>query len=250
MPSLFDAPDFNARLFFPRAETRTPPPDAIDLVVDVPGARLDLRWHRRQGSSWTVLLFHGNGEVVADYDFAALDFARVGAELAVVDYRGYGGSSGTPSLRAALDDAPLVLARLLSEGPKPLVVMGRSLGSACAAELYARSPAAVRGFIWESGIADLAGLVRRRGVAVPERFTPDDVERFEPVGKLRRGSLPLLVLHGQQDTIIPVAEAQRAFDAAGASSKELVTIAGAGHNDLSGSPEYWAAAGRFLTALP
>jgi pimeloyl-ACP methyl ester carboxylesterase len=60
----------------------------------------------------TVLLFHGNGETVADYDLAAPPYARHGMNLAVVDYRGYGRSDGEPSLRAILEDAPSALSAL------------------------------------------------------------------------------------------------------------------------------------------
>ena len=180
--SIFDSAEFNERLFFPRADTSAPPPGATDTFID------GLHVRRHGGGLPMLLLFHGNGEVVADYDDQAARFAAAGASLAVMDYRGYGRSEGTPTLRGALEDAVTICEHL-----KPAIVMGRSLGSACAAELYARG--AARAFVIESGFVDLAALIRRRGLA-PPTLSADELARFDPVPKLARGSAPLLVLHG------------------------------------------------------
>ena len=249
MPSsIFDTREFNERLFFPRRQAGQPPPDATDLSIPVEGATLHLRWHRplRQADAQTLLLFHGNGEVVSDYDDAASRFAACGANLAVVDYRGYGQSTGTPTLRDALRDAPLVVEALTAAGASRLVVMGRSLGSASAAELYARPHAAIARFVWESGFVDLGALVGRRGLTVPSPFSEEDLATFDARAKLRRGDRPMLVLHGAEDTLIVPAEATLAFEAAGTSEKELVFIPDRGHNDLSAGRAYWDALTRHL----
>lgn len=247
MGSPFDTPEFNQRLFFPRSAASAPPPEASDRRIVVDGAVLHLRWHRPLPAALTVLLFHGNGEVVADYDSIAPRFADCGANLAVVDYRGYGLSTGTPSLRHALRDAPAVVEDLVRAGATRLIVMGRSLGSASAAELYARPDEAVVGFIWESGFVDLGRLVQRRGFTPPAQMTDADVADFDACTKLKRGDRPLLVLHGAQDTIIDPIEAQWAFDAAATQQKSQVRIALRGHNDLSVEQAYWNALKRFVS---
>jgi len=244
--SFFDSAEFNRRLFYPRRDTSTSPAGAVDRFVDVPGARLHLREHATAEARATVLLFHGNGEVVADYDEAAPLFEAAGAALAVVDYRGYGLSGGEATLRNLIDDAPEVVAAL--GGGRPVIVMGRSLGSAAAAEIYRRPPPGVRGFIWESGFVDLDALVRRRGFALP-RLPEDDRRAFDPLPKLRVGRSALLVLHGADDDMILPREAQEAFDAAGTSTKKLVFVANRGHNDVSASPTYWDAIGMFVRAM-
>jgi hypothetical protein len=249
MDSIFDAEGFNARLFFPRQDRSPAPEGAQDLTVAVDGAALHLRWHRPPAGLPTVLLFHGNGEVVSDYDPQASSYAAVGAGLAVVDFRGYGQSTGTPTLRSALADAPRVADALVRAGAGALVGMGRSLGSACAAELIQAPPAAFRGFIWESGAADLAGLVRRRGLAVPDPLPEADLERFDPLRKLARGRLPMLFLHGEKDTLILPREADAAHAASGAAQKTLVRVPGRGHNDVSLSLRYWEAIRDFLRSL-
>ena len=94
----FDSEEFNERLFFPRPDVSACPAGAVDLRVPVSGATLHLRLHPSADARCTVLLFHGNGEVVADYDDYARSYARAGATLAVVDFRGYGASTGTSTL--------------------------------------------------------------------------------------------------------------------------------------------------------
>lgn len=239
MSSVFDSEAFNARCFFPRDEVTPPPDGARDLRVAVDGAELHVRLHRTTGAP-TLLLFHGNGEVVSDYDSIAPEFARVGLELAVVDFRGYGSSTGTPTLRTLLADAPLVLDAVAAQAATPLVVMGRSLGSAAALELYGRNDPRVAGVVLESGFLDLAGLVRRRGLS-PPAFSEDELETFDGSRKLRRGRAPLLVLHGALDRAISADEAREAHRLATTELKHLVLVPGRGHNDVSASPVYWDA---------
>jgi alpha-beta hydrolase superfamily lysophospholipase len=241
MTSIFDRDEFNHALFYPRADT-TQPQGAVDHMIDVaPGIRVHVREHRR-AARCTLLLFHGNGEVVADYDEAAERFAEAGAALAVADYRGYGASDGEPTLRDAIADARSIAAAF----PGKLVVMGRSLGAAAAHELYADPPANLLGVILESAFCDLAGLVRRRGLEPPRTWSPHDLATFDPPTKLARGKLPLLVLHGARDELVVPAEAHASLAAAGATDKQLVMVPGHGHNDVSLGPSYWQALESFV----
>jgi alpha-beta hydrolase superfamily lysophospholipase len=246
MASVFDGAWFNDRLFFPRRDDSPPPPGAEDRFVEVGAGRLHLRVHPADGATCTVLLFHGNGEVVADYDDAAVRFAQAGARLAVVDYRGYGRSEGTPTLRNTIEDAPRVAHAL--RDAHPLVVMGRSLGSLPVAPVYAAPPPHVVGFIWESGVGELRGLVERRGMKA-SRFSAEERRVFDPLPKLALGRLPLLFLHGADDEVIAPREAKRAYEAAGTERKELVMVPGRGHNDVMGSELYWRAIAAFVRKL-
>ncbi len=245
----FDSAEFNERLFFPRKDVTPPPPGAVDHEVSVPNARLHLRVHAAQSARATVLFFHGNGELVAHYDELAASFAAAGASLAIVDYRGYGASTGIPTLRTVIADAPRVLAKTREIAPdEPIVVMGRSLGGASVAELYQHSPD-VAAFVLESAFSDLAAFVRRRGVPVPPAFDEDDLATFDPLPKLARGTKPLLVLHGEEDTMVVPAEGKVAFDAAGTSDKELVLVPGHGHNDIAAALLYWRALAAFVARV-
>lgn len=252
---MLDSREFNDRLFYPRSDVSAGPEGSVDFFIGVPGARLHARLHDAPHAQTSVLFFHGNGEVVSDYDHVAPSFAAIGASLAVVDYRGYGLSTGRPTLRSAvLDAAPALRAvheRLTRERQLelPLVVMGRSLGSACAAELYGLAAPEVSGFVLESGFTDLTGLVLRRGLPAPPAFDEDERDAFDPLPKLRRGSRPLLVLHGAADQLVPAHEGRAAFEAAGTDNKKLVLIDGRGHNDISGSPRYWQALADFFASV-
>lgn len=244
MPRFLDDPAFSTNVFYPRREESPAPRGARDLAISVDGALLHARVHDVvPACSAVLLLFHGNGEVVADYDALAPLFARAGARLAVVDYRGYGRSTGAPTLRALLTDAPVVLeavrAHLAAEGASPpIVVMGRSLGSACAAEIARSGSHGVAGFVIESGFSDLVAFARRRGVAL-DAVAEDDLEALCPLRKLGSSTAPLLVLHGAEDRLIVPAEGRAVFEASGAHDKRLVMIPGRGHNDLSFHPLYW-----------
>ncbi|MEZ4393898.1 MAG: alpha/beta fold hydrolase [Polyangiales bacterium] len=248
MTSIFDDPRFNASLFFPSKLPLRPVAGARDLWVEVDGARLHLRAHDAPGAAVTLLLFHGNGETVPDYDQAARAFADVGAALAVVDYRGYGASTGAPTLRACLADALPALDALLAAAPGPVVVMGRSLGGGCAAELAKTPRPRVVGYVFESAPGDVLGILRRRGVhldALPE----DDAAAFSPLPKLARCETPALVLHGACDTLIPLSEGEASFAALASAQKSLAVVPEAGHNDLSFRPEYWTALANFLASV-
>jgi hypothetical protein len=224
--------EFNRRLFWPRPDASDPPPGAADFFVDVGGASLHVRAREAREGLVTLLLFHGNGEVVADYDDAADDYADAGARLLVVDYRGYGRSTGTPTLDDLIDDASAVVDAIHE---RPLVVMGRSLGSAAAHEVCARDD--VAGVVLESGFARVDGLFERRG----QRPSDEQRARYDPLAKLARCRSPLLIMHGEDDELIDVEEAHLAFAAAGTKRKRIEVFAGFGHNDIARAPGYFRA---------
>jgi alpha-beta hydrolase superfamily lysophospholipase len=251
MGSIFDSEAFNRALFYPHPDATPTPAGARDLWVTVaPGVRLQVRLHEHPTTVATVLYFHGNGEVVANYDSWARRYQNaVGADLAVVDYRGYGQSGGSPTLRACLADARAVLEMVAQEtAGRPLVVFGRSLGSTCAAELAGLVPPVAAGIVLESGITDLQALLQRHRIPPPEALPEEDLRAFCPLRKLQRCTLPALVLHGAEDRLIPVREARAAAEAL-AGPKTLAVIPDRGHNDIALHPAYWEALARFVRAL-
>lgn len=260
MASIFDSDEFTDTLFFPRPDVTPPPDGATDAMVDVDGAQIHVRHHAATAvpaadtittGPCALLLFHGNGEVVADYDDAAERFAAAGVSLAVADFRGYGASTGTPTLRDVIRDARPVADWLRESGASRFIVMGRSLGGMAAHELYANPVEGMIGVVLESALFDLRGLVERRGLRAPTGFSVEERTVFEPAGKLARGRLPLLVLHGERDTLIDPSEARAAYAAAGSetNAKQLVFVEGRGHNDVSLSRSYWDAVEAFVSRV-
>jgi alpha-beta hydrolase superfamily lysophospholipase len=244
-PSIFDSDELNASLFFPRGDDDDAPPDATEIFVDVGGGvAVHVRRHAAPEARCDVLLFHGNGEIVGDYDGAARLFARCGGALVAADYRGYGKSDGAPTLRAVIDDARTIATAV--RGDRPLVVFGRSLGGAAAHELYARPIDGMVGVVLESTYFDPRGLILRRGMRPPASFTDEERRVFMPESKLRAGTLPLLILHGADDTLIVPSEATSAIAAAGSADKRLVLIEDRGHNDIATGDGYWDALADFI----
>ena len=115
MSSVFDSQAFNANLFFPRQDNASTPRNSDNIQVDVGhGVIVHVRRHPSPKAQVSLLFFHGNGEIVSDYDNLAEHFNALGVELIVTDFRGYGRSSGFPTLRSTLEDAHKVFDKLKS----------------------------------------------------------------------------------------------------------------------------------------
>jgi len=230
--SLLDCPEITGYVFYPRKDWRQPPAGATDHLISVEeGLSVACRFYGMEGAFASILFFHGNGEVASDYDWVAPLYNGQGMNLFVADYRGYGLSGGEPTFPHMVADSHFIFryfCDLLSASP--LFVMGRSLGSDCALELAAEYPGDIRGLILESGSANPGRLLRRFNAPVP-RGALDDLERacLERANSI---NLPVLVIHGECDSLIPVSHAIDFYENVGAKDKELVIIPGAGHNDI------------------
>lgn len=237
--SAFDIPEVTMFLFHPRPEWRmtgADPGAGCHLIPVAPDVAVGARFHLASGSRPSILFFHGNGEIVADYDEMGLLYVQMGINFLPVDYRGYGRSTGRPTVTAMMQDAPVILdyVRTWLDGEGytgPLIVMGRSLGSAPALELACRCPQAIDGLIIESGFAQIGPLLRLIGIdmtrhGLSERQGPRNLE------KIRRWDKPLLVIHAQYDQIISFREGQALFEASPSAHKKLLMISNATHNDI------------------
>ena len=252
---LYDRPDIVQRLFFPRREfcRDTDPPRAMNHFIEVePKISIGCRFFPCRDDAPNILYFHGNGETAPDYDDVAPVYRKLGLNLFVTDYRGYGMSDGRPSCSAMIGDARTLfhgfLAFLGNHGyTGRLFVMGRSLGSAPALEVACHFQERLKGLIVESGFATARNQLKRIGMAHLLRDHP------EPVGfgndlKIREVSLPTLIIHGEWDEIIPVEEGKTLYSLSGAKNKSALYIPRAGHNDLllAGLDAYMAAIDAFI----
>ncbi len=249
-----DNPLILSFLFYPRPAQ--PGTSRLDNVTDgaIPVEEdvvLGYRLYAHDPGAPIILYFHGNGEVAPDYDDIAPFYHHAGASLMVVDYRGYGWSTGRPLVSTLLPDVEVVYQRLPGvfteaglEG-SPLIVMGRSLGSVCAIELASRHPGALKGIIIESGFAHVKPLLIRLGLPMIDKVRLSDP--INNIGKMTLTSLPLLVIHGENDALIPVEEGQALHDASPATIKHIQRVRGAGHNDLLYyAEEYFATIANFI----
>jgi len=240
-------------LFHPRKTAKNTPSHAVDFEIPVDGAMIGARFHYPKQGGRTVLFFHGNGETVPDYDAIAPFFRDIGLNLFVVDYRGYGFSTGQPSVANLMGDAETIHHFLQSNVQRPgllPLLMGRSLGSGPATHLASKYPDAYAGLILESGFADVLPLLRVLRIEVPGHLESQVRELLSNDHKLKAIQLPVLLLHGGQDTLIGPENARANFAAVPHNRKKLEIVAGAGHNNLlSYSDQYFGELANFIDFL-
>lgn len=236
--SKIDQPEFLQLIFNPLVQEKSPLPGmAFDLDIAVgDGAALGCRYYTCDKDAPVILYFHGNGETVNDHNEIGYMYNKHGMNLFVVTYRGYGWSTGTPTVASMMSDAQTALEYLLhymkDNGYTGAVfVMGRSLGSASAIEIASKEDNPVKGLIIESGFADIAPLAEKLGVNVAALGLSEE-DGFNSKAKMELIERPTLILHGQKDELIPVEEGGKLQAACAARNKQFLIIPGAGHNTM------------------
>jgi hypothetical protein len=176
-----------------------------------------------------IAYFHGNGGHIGFRADRLRWFARNGYGVLMAEYRGYGGNPGTPSEAGLSLDAAAALDFLAGEGiePKRTVVYGESLGSGVAV------PAAVQrnvaALILEAPFTSVAAVAQYRYFFVPAAALVRD--RFDSLAAIGKVKVPILILHGERDRIVPVRFGRALFDAA-PEPKEFWLSPEAGHENL------------------
>ncbi len=237
--SALDRPEVSMFLFHPRAETMPNhmPGKGLDLLIPVADdVHVGARFHIQDRHAANILFFHGNGEIVADYDELGPLYNQLGINFLPVDYRGYGRSNGQPSASTMVADSHTIFAFIREWLRKnrhdgPLLVMGRSLGSASALELAATFPSDIQALIIESGFAQAGPLLRLLGIH-PEAIGFKEELGFRNQDKISRFLKPTLIIHAEYDHIIPYSDGQCLYDASPAAYKRLIKIESANHNDI------------------
>jgi fermentation-respiration switch protein FrsA (DUF1100 family) len=239
-------------LYFPTRALAASPGDygleAEDIRPEAEdGVRLFGWWIRGEGRR-AVLFFHGNAGNAADrLDRAKILHDRFGLDVFLVDYRGYGSSSGSPSEAGLARDARAVYGAATSRGfsPEKIVAFGESLGSAVAVGLAAERPCG--GVILETPFLSIRALARRHYPFVPGALIRT---RFDNGARIGAVAAPKLFLVAGRDEIVPPEQGLRLFELA-PPPKTLYVIPEAGHNDtyFAGGEAYWKAVGGFLGSL-
>lgn len=236
--ALMDNPQVLQLLFHPRIESRNQPPtDAVDIDTVVgDGIQIGCRAYTVSKTAPIIIFYHGNGEIVSDYDEIGGMYQEQGLNFAVAEYRGYGWSEGTPLVSTFLEDANQIFEQLrewfTNNGyTGDLFVMGRSLGSACAIDVAVNHNEKLTGLIIESGFAKTLPLAKVLGLDL-EALGGDEKQTFNNDGKITKFEKPTLILHGQFDQLIPVWQAERLHAQCGGKKQELQIVPGADHNSL------------------
>lgn len=190
-----------------------------------------------------VLVLHGNAGSALDRLYYVEALARLGLDVALVEYPGYGARPGAPGLGSLTDAAVEAIDAAAREGG-PVWVLGESLGSGVAARAAARRPEVVRGIILVTPFAELAAVARRHYGVVAAGLLRD---RFAPARDLAMFRRPVVVLVAGRDEVVG-AEQGRVLHDALPGPKRLVEQRDATHNglDLAPAHPFWADAITFL----
>lgn len=184
----------------------------------------------------TLLYFHGNAGNLANRSERMRRFLAQGYGVLMLSYRGYSGSEGQPSEAANVADAALAYQALRDDGvaPDDIIVYGESIGSGVAVQLAATHQ--VGGVVLDAPYTSIVDVAELSYPWLPVR--PFIFDRYETLQHLPSVTAPLLVLHGEDDRVIPVAMG-RAVHAAANAPKDIITFPRAGHSDhhLHGSHE-------------
>jgi uncharacterized protein len=202
----------------------------------------------REGARRTVLLCHGNaGNISHRLDRAQEIQRRLGLSVLLFDYRGYGRSEGRPDEAGTYRDARAAhrfLVETSGVAPSDVVLFGESLGAAVAVQLALERP--VGALVLESPFTSIPDMARAAYPFLPP-VGPLIRTRYDTLSKIPKLTIPLLVLHGERDSIVPPSQGQRVFEAA-RGRKRFFLIPSAGHNDtyVVGGEPYWRTLREFL----
>lgn len=217
-----------------------------DVVIEAhDGERLVAWWRPPQPGRAVVLYFHGNGGGLSDRRDRARLLTQDGRGLLLVSYRGYSGSTGTPTEAGLSLDASAAFDWVARRYEKARIVLyGESLGSGLAVPLA--TGRSVGGLVLDAPFTSAADVASAVYWFLPVRLLMRDQYRsLERIGDLRA---PLLVLHGDRDGVVPFALGERLYGAA-PEPKRFVRIPGGGHADNLERPEGQAAVRAFLTEV-
>lgn len=220
--------------YSPNPHRSTPAEARLDAVVErtlttLAGERLVVwRLPARAGRP-TLLYFHGNGDPLTYRSGRIGSFEAEGYGVYMMAYRGYSGSTGTPSEKAIVTDAKLAYDALRAEGVKAedIILYGESMGTSVALQTALEKPAAA--LILESPFTSMVDAWRRFVPFLPVGLLLTD--RYDSLSVIDRLEMPLLVMHGMRDRLVSFALGKRLFEAA-PEPKRFEVFPEAGHTNL------------------
>ena len=192
------------------------------------------------------LYFHGNGGSLADRDEVFHRLTDDGSGLLAIDYRGYGGSTGTPTEAGFLLDGDAAFRRLATLGvtPERTVIIGESIGTGVAVAVAEHQP--IRALVLDSSFSSAADVAQSVYRWLPVRFLM--LDKFDSVSRIAHVEAPKLFLHGGLDRVIPMMFARKLYDRA-SPPKTFIELPGLGHAVMF-DPQVPARIKEWLATLP
>tara|TARA_Y100000590_G_C15557120_1_gene953256 strand:- start:117 stop:875 length:759 start_codon:yes stop_codon:yes gene_type:complete len=209
--------------------------DEKDLIISV-NNEVDIgsRVYLNNKSNHNIIFFHGNGEICHEYDMVGSTFNQLNLNFIVVDYRGYGISTGSPSKDNLLSDSIFVFDWLSEyfhdQGYSgQITIMGRSLGSASVCNIINLRSDKIHSCIIESGFStedffcDLLSI---------DKSYYEEKYGFGNLRKISKYQKPLYIIHADQDHIVPFDNGLKLYEACPSNIKKLFIVEGANHNNI------------------
>jgi hypothetical protein len=242
---------FQSRLiYFPTGEYAFTPAgiglDFEDLTLETGDGVAIAAWYvPHPTAKGSVIFCHGNAGNISDRVDSINALHRMGLNVLIFDYRGYGRSEGRPSEKGTYKDADAAwryLVETRGESPDRIVLFGRSLGGAVAIELAGRNrPAAL---VVESTFTSLVDIGRLHYSLLPVRLVLR--YRYDSICRVASLACPKLFIHGSGDTLIPFANGRELFAAAAQPKQFMETPGGHNQSGFMYSPEYTDRLATFL----
>jgi uncharacterized protein len=220
-------------LYHPDTERTSPKEFELAGVTErsIPAANgpdILMWWGAAQPGYPTILYFHGNAGSFGNRAERIRKYMARGYGVVMMTYRGYGGRKGHASERGNFNDAKSVYSALIESGipAEQIIVYGESLGTGVATRLAAEFP--VAGVILDAPYTSMVDVAVLHHPWLPSNWLMRD--RYESKKYIGGVTAPLLVIHGEEDAIVPVEMGRKIFKAAGGPA-EISTFKGAGHSD-------------------
>jgi uncharacterized protein len=209
--------------------------DVLRLAVE-DGERLVAWYGAAEEGRPTVLFFHGNAGEIGDRAARFAAYRAAGLGVLFVSYRGYGGSTGSPTEPGLVLDALAAYDWLARRGLRDsdIAVVGESLGTGVAVQLATRRN--ISALALEAPFASALDIAAKLYPWLPVSLLMKD--KFDSLSVIREIHVPLLVIHGDRDELIPVEEGKRLFAAAN-EPKKMIVVVGGSHGSIFGE-ETWA----------
>lgn len=250
-------PVYNTMLFHPFAEGKYDVKDidgvqCENVYFTSDGKKLHGWYFVLPGASKTILLSHGNAGNITHRSKLVELLLEAGASVFIYDYQGYGKSFGTPSLQGICDDGLAVYNYLVLEKkikPQDIILFGESIGTGVTCDIASKEPCA--GIILQSPFSSLPGLAKQKMHLMclyPPCLFPSAA--LDNLSILKKLNVPLLILHGAQDHLIPVSHSEELYAQAN-QPKQFVRLPDAGHNDtydIDGK-QYFQAVSQFIASF-
>ena len=225
-------------MYFPTAQFVVDPGQVKDLeVVNYPtadGLMLSSWYVPPQGDKPVIVLFHGNAGNLSYRIHKLQHFTAEGYGVLLAEYRGFGGNAGSPSEEGFYNDGRAVMDWLIKTRhikESQIIVYGESIGSGTASEM-AFEYKGIKALVLEAPFTSAVNEAADRYPFIgPFKYLVFD--KFDNISKAPQFQMPVFVVQGSRDNVIPPTHGKALFDAVGSPAKKYVLLEGGGHTDLS-----------------